>query len=96
MVRSFRICRKPPALKWTSPLYKQSGAEFALLYWNDPEGDGKGEWIEISKPLTKDKVFETLSLRSTVELYQLIPTRKDLSFQTLTTDRTGTFVLVKK
>jgi hypothetical protein len=41
-------------------------------------------------------IAKTLSLKSTVELYQLILTGRDLSFQTLTTDRTGTFVLVKK
>ena len=43
-----------------------------------------------------ERIPKNLSLKSTVELYQLIPTGKDLSFQTLTTDRTGTFVLVKK
>ena len=50
----------------------------------------------MAKLLNKDNISQALTTRSAVELYRLIPSVRDLSFQTLTTDRTGTFVLVKK
>jgi len=77
------------------PLYKQSRDQFAVLYWNDPDGDGKGEWIEISKQLSQDKISQALTTKSTDELYQLIHTSA-VFYPTLTTDKTGIFILVKK
>ena len=71
-------------------------SQFAVLYWNDPDGDGKGEWIEVSKELGKDKIFQALNTKSTDELYKLITSATDTFFPSLTTDRTGIFILVKK
>jgi len=78
------------------PLNKQSQDKLALLYWNDPDGDGKGEWVEVSKQLGKDKIFQTLSIKSTNELYKLITSAADTFYPNLTTDKTGIFILVKK
>jgi hypothetical protein len=78
------------------PLNKQSQAHLALLYWNDPEGDGKGEWVQITKQLGKDKIFQTLSVKSADEFYKLITSATDTFYPNLTTDKTGIFILVKK
>ncbi|HKG53459.1 MAG TPA: hypothetical protein VKB04_04310, partial [Anaerolineales bacterium] len=78
------------------PLNKQTPDHLALLYWNDPDGDGKGEWVQVSKQLGKDKIFQTLSLKSTDEFYKLITNTGDTFYPNLTTDKTGIFILVKK
>ena len=78
------------------PLNKQSQDHLALLYWNDLDGDGKGEWAQVSKQLGKDKIFQTLSLKSTDEFYKLITSAADTFSPNLTTDKTGIFILVKK
>ncbi len=78
------------------PLYKQSRDHFAVLYWNDSDGDGKGEWIEVSKQLSQSKIPEALTTKSTNELYQLIQTVSNVFYPSLTTDKTGIFILVKK
>jgi hypothetical protein len=78
------------------PLNKQSQAHLALLYWNDPEGDGKGEWVQVTKQLGKDKIFQTLSVKSADEFYRLITSATDTFYPILTTDKTGIFILVKK
>ena len=78
------------------PLNTQSPDHLALLYWNDPDGDGKGEWVQVSKQIVKDKIFQTLSIKSTNELYKLITSAADTFYPNLTTDKTGIFILVKK
>jgi hypothetical protein len=78
------------------PLNTISHDKLALLYWNDPDGDGKGEWIEVTKQLGKDKIFKALTILSADEFYKLLTTTTDTFFPTLTTDKTGIFILAKK
>jgi hypothetical protein len=78
------------------PLNKQTPDKLALLYWNDPDGDGKGEWLTVTKKLGKDKIFQALTTKSTDEFYKLIPSAEDPFFPNLTTDKSGIFILVKK
>jgi hypothetical protein len=78
------------------PLNKLSSDKLGLLYWNDPDGDGKGEWLDVTKQLGKDKIFQTLTTASADEFYKLITSAADTFFPTLTTDKTGIFILVKK
>jgi hypothetical protein len=67
-----------------------------VLYWNDPDRDGKGEWIEISQLLRSERISEALTSTSTDELYELVYIGTNVFYPTLTTDRTGIFVLVQK
>ncbi len=83
-------------LEMDYPLNKQSQDQLVLLYWNDPDGDGKGEWVQVSKQLGKDKILQTLSIKSTDEFYKLITSAADTFYPNLTTDKTGIFILVKK
>ena len=78
------------------PLHRESRDKLALLYWNDPDGDGKGEWVEVTKQLAKSKIFQTLSVTSTDEFYKLITSAADIFYPNLTTDKTGIFILAKK
>lgn len=78
------------------PLNQQTRDHLALLYWNDPDGDGKGQWVQVSKQLGKDKIFQTLSIKSADEFYKLITSAADTFYPNLTTDKTGIFILVKK
>jgi len=78
------------------PLNQQTLDKLALLYWDDPDGDGKGQWITVSKQLAKDKISQALTTKSSDELYKLIASAGDTFYPSLTTDRTGIFILVKK
>ena len=81
------------------PIYNQSQDEFTVLYWSDEDGNGHGEWIEVSKQISSDEISQMLNANSGNELYQLLDGSQslmDLFYQTLTTEKTGVFVLVKK
>jgi len=78
------------------PLNQQALDKLALLYWDDPDGDGKGQWITVSKQLAKDKILQALTTKSSDELYKLIAGAGDTFYPSLTTDKTGIFILVKK
>jgi hypothetical protein len=67
-----------------------------VLYWNDPDGDGRGEWFEVSQLLRVERISEALTTTSTDELYELVYTGANTFYPTLTTDKTGIFVLVRK
>lgn len=78
------------------PLHRQARDQFAVLYWSDPDGDGKGKWIELSKQIDFNKISEYLGITTGEELYQLIRNTASGFYPTLTTEKTGIFILVKK
>ena len=78
------------------PLNKQSRDQVAVLYWSDPDGDGKGNWIELTKQINFNKISELLGITTGDELYQLTQSFTSSFYPTLTTEKTGIFILVKK
>jgi hypothetical protein len=78
------------------PLNKQARDQFAVLYWSDPDGDGKGKWIELTRQINRNKIAEFLGITTGEELYQLIQSFASGFYPTLTTEKTGIFILVKK
>lgn len=81
------------------PIPNGSKSQFAVLYWSDDDGDGKGEWLEISQQITQDKLSATLLVNAEDELYQVVQDPKQATnvfHSALTTDKTGLFVLVTK
>ena len=71
--------------------------QFAVLYWNDEDGDGNGEWMEISQLLNSDKLSQVMSADPADELYHISASAADGNlYKILTTEKTGIFVLVKK
>jgi hypothetical protein len=78
------------------PLNKQTRDQFAVLYWSDPDGDGKGTWIELTEQINRNKISEYLGITTGEELYQLIQSFTSRFYPTLTTEKTGIFILAKK
>ena len=74
----------------------QSLDQLAVLYWDDPDADGNGEWFEISQLLRRERLSEALTTTSTDELYELVYIGTNVFYPALTTDKTGIFVLVEK
>jgi len=77
------------------PVPANSNGPFAVLYWSDEDGDGNGEWLEISNPLSEGNVSQALSTDGEDELYKIIISTDTLK-KILTTEFTGIFVLVQK
>ena len=78
------------------PLHGQNGDTSRILYWNDEDGDGTGEWIELSELLSRNKITEALNTSTGDELYQIIRDKASVFYPVLTTDRTGIFILVRE
>lgn len=94
-----QILKELPAnsgIEMDFPLNRQARNQFAVLYWSDPDGDGNGQWVELSKPININKISEYLDVTTGEELYQLILSAPADFYPTLTTEKTGIFILVKK
>jgi len=68
--------------------------QLAVLYWNDPDEDGKGEWVEVVQPLGRAELLEALTAKSEDELYKLKTLSDGGFYPVLTTDQTGIFILI--
>ena len=78
------------------PFFNAPLDKFTLLYWDDPDGDGKGEWVEVTQTLSRSELIKTLSIKAPDELYRLSTANGDMFYPGLTTHKIGIFVLVKK
>lgn len=63
--------------------------QFAVLYWNG------SAWVEITQTTKEDNISTRVDVDAANELYQ-IASGADLLYKVLTTEKIGTFVLVKK
>ena len=67
----------------------KSADQFAVLYWDN------GQWVEITQSLNEADLAKALSNDANDELYRIISSNGDM-YKTLTAEKTGTFILVKK
>ena len=70
--------------------------QLAVLHWNDPDGDGQGEWVEVMQPLNRGQLPQALATESESELYKINTLSGGGFYPILTTDTTGIFILVAK
>jgi hypothetical protein len=79
------------------PAADEGQDHFTMLYWNDENGDGQGEWVEISKIIKSEKVSQVLSADPLDELYHITLEVSEVGlYKILTTEKSGVFVLVKR
>jgi hypothetical protein len=79
------------------PIPNGSQDQYAVLYWNDENGDRKGEWIEISRSINSDTISQVIIDDPEDELYHINLDPKEVDiYKIITTEKTGIFVLVKK
>ena len=81
------------------PVYNQSLDQFAVLFWDDADGDGNGTWVEISQELGLEEIAQALNATGADGFYQLSAEADDataLFYQILTAQKTGVFILVQK
>lgn len=73
------------------PLRAGAQDQITVLYWDDEDS----QWVEVSQPIDSDEISDVLSTDATDELYHILTADGNL-YKILATERTGTFVLVKK
>jgi len=79
------------------PVPANSQDQFAVLLWDDQDGDGKGEWLDVTQLIKDQELSKVLSADPNDELYELLPTKTlETFYRVVTTEKTGTFILVKK
>jgi HYR domain len=67
--------------------------QFAVLLWDDENK----EWLDVTQTMKDEDLAKMLAADSEDELYQIVPTETTKAlFRILTTEKTGTFVIVKK
>jgi hypothetical protein len=79
------------------PVPANTQDQFAVLLWDDENGDGNGEWLDVTQLIVDKDLSKVLSANPYDELYQIMPTKTlESLYRVVTTEKTGTFVLVKK
>lgn len=76
-----------------SAIPENTQAQYAVLLWNDENK----EWLDITQLMKDEELSKMLSTDAEDELYQIEPTETMKAFyRILTTEKFGTFVIVKK
>ena len=79
------------------PIPANSQDQFSVLLWDDEDGDGNGEWLDVTQLVMDQNLSKVMSADPNDELYQITPTKTlEAFYRVITTEKTGTFVLVKK
>ncbi len=79
------------------PISANTQDQFAVLLWDDENEDGIGQWLDVTQLIKDQELSKVLSADPNDELYELVPTKTlETFYRVVTTEKTGTFVLVKK
>ena len=79
------------------PIAANTQDEYVVLLWNDEDGDGNGEWLDVMQLVVDQDLSKVMSTNPDDELYEIRPTKVlEAFYRIITTEKTGTFVLVKK
>ena len=79
------------------PVPANTQNQFAVLLWDDEDGDGIGEWLDVTQLILDKDLSKVLSANPNDELYQITPSKTlEAFYRVITTEKTGTFVLVEK
>ena len=79
------------------PVPANTQNQFAVLLWDDEDGDGNGQWLDVTQLIKDQDLSKTLSVDADDELYQITPTKTfEAFYRVITTEKMGTFVIVQK
>ena len=79
------------------PISANTQDQFAVLLWDDENEDGIGQWLDVTQVIKDQELSKVLSADPQDELYELVPTKTlENLYRVVTTEKTGTFVLIKK
>jgi hypothetical protein len=70
----------------------RSPGNLAVMHWDEE----LSQWVEVTTPLSRDRIPEALETVSASELYKLTQDPSSGIFPVLTTDKIGVFILVRK
>lgn len=79
------------------PIQANTQDQYAVLLWDDEDGDGNGQWLDVTQIIKDEDLPKVLSADPENELYQITPTKAfETFYRVITTEKTGTFVLIRK